>query len=292
MGIYNRDYFRSDNRPLGEGFLASAFKWIIAANVVVYICQLIVPEVTDLFDLSPTAVLHGQVWRLVTYAFCHEPGNPFHILFNMLFLFWFGATLERMYGTREFMLFYFAAAIISGLAFLVLAIVMQDRTPAIGASGAVMAVVMLYAIHFPRDEMYFFLFRVQIRFLVLFYIVVDLWPVLRAIRGEAPSDGVAHSAHLGGLAFGFLYHYFQLRLDHGLGRLKGFRAPRIRIEKPPESVRLFDPYEAEDHTDNLDVKVDAILAKIQAHGEASLTEQERETLRKASQRYKENLRNR
>src|SRR5580704_10733376 len=138
MGIYNRDYFRSDNRPMGEGFLASAFKWIIAANVVVYICQLIVPEVTDLFDLSPTAVLHGQVWRLVTYAFCHEPGSPFHILFNMLFLFWFGATLERMYGTREFMLFYFASAFISGLAFLALAIAMHDRTPAIGASGAVM----------------------------------------------------------------------------------------------------------------------------------------------------------
>jgi membrane associated rhomboid family serine protease len=294
MGIYNRDYFRNDNRPSAEGFLASAFKWIIAANVVVYILQLVVPDnaVTELFDLSPVLVLHGQVWRLVTYAFCHEPGSPFHILFNMLFLYWFGATLERMYGTREFMLFYFVSAFISGLAFLALALVMHDRTPAIGASGAVMAVVMLYAIHFPRDEMYFLLFRVQIRFLVLFYIVVDLWPVLRAFSGQAPSDGVAHAAHLGGLAFGFLYYHFHLHLDRGWGSLKNLRAPRIRIKKPPESIRVYDPYKEEDRGENLDVKVDAILAKIQAHGEASLTEQERETLIRASQRYKENLRNR
>ena len=299
MGIYNRDYFRNDNRPSAEGFLASAFKWIIVANVVIYILQLVVPDnvVTEWLDLSPVAVLHGQVWRLITYAFCHEPGSPFHILFNMLFLYWFGATLERMYGTREFMLFYFVSAFVSGLAFLALAIVMQDRTPAIGASGAVMAVVMLYAIHFPRDEMYFLLFRVQIRFLVLFYIVVDLWPVLRAIGGEGHSDGVAHAAHLGGLAFGFAYHYFHLHLDRGWGSLKNLRAPRIRIRKPPESIRVFDPYREEERREeergeNLDVKVDAILAKIQAHGEASLTDQERETLRRASQRYKENMRNR
>lgn len=297
MGIYNRDYFRSDNRVLGEGFLASGFKWIIAANVVVYICQLIVPELTDLLDLSPVAVFHGQVWRLVTYAFCHDyHGLPFHILFNMLFLYWFGATLERMYGTREFVLFYFAGALVSGAANLALSFALRDSTPAIGASGAVMAVVMLYAIHFPRDEMYFFLFRVQIRFLVLFYVVVDLLPVLQAVGGEGRSDNVAHMAHLGGLAFGYLYYHFGLRLDRGWASLKRLRAPRIRMKRRPESIRLFEPEDREvpreDRSENLDVKVDAILAKIQAHGEASLTDQERDILRRASQRYKENLRNR
>lgn len=296
MGIYNRDYFRSDNRPLSEGFLAAGFKWIIAANVVVFICQLIVPGLTDLLDLSPVAILHGQVWRVVTYAFCHDTrGFPFHILFNMLFLYWFGATLERMYGTREFVLFYFAGALVSGAANLGLSILLRDATPAIGASGAVMAVVMLYAVHFPRDEMYFLLFRVQVRFVVLFYVVVDLLPVLQALGGEGRTDNVAHMAHLGGLAFGYLYHYFGLRLDRGFRSLKGFRAPRIRMRSRPESIRLFEPEqreEREDRNENLDGKVDAILAKIQAQGEASLTDQEREILKRASQRYKENMRNR
>jgi len=294
MGIYNRDYFRNDNRPLREGFLDSGFKWIIAVNVVVFICQIVSNDaLTRWLDLAPDDVRHGQIWRLVTYAFCHDThGLPLHILFNMLFLYWFGATLERMYGTREFVLFYLAGALVSGAANLGLSLLLRDQAPAIGASGAVMAVLMLYAIHFPRDEMYVFLFRVQVRFVVLFYVVVDLLPVLQAVRGDGRTDNVAHMAHLGGLAFGYLYHHFGLRLDRGWGSIKNLRAPRIRIKRPPESIRVYDPYKEEDPSENLDVKVDAILAKIQAHGEASLNDQERETLRRASQRYKENLRNR
>lgn len=291
MGIYNRDYFRNDQRRFSPSWLASGYKVLIAANVVVYVLQLVSPQVTDLFELAPGSVLQGQVWRLVTYAFCHDPHSPLHILFNMLFLAWFGATLERMYGTREFLLFYFVAAFASGLAFFALALALGNPTPAIGASGAVMAVVVLYAIHFPRDEVYLLgLIRLQIRFLVLFYLIFDLWPVLAALGGESRSDGVAHAAHLGGLAFGCAYYYFGLRIDRAFDTFKRFQLPRIRVKKPPESIRLYDP--SAERTENLNVKVDAILEKIQAHGEASLTEQEREILRTASQRYKENLRNR
>ncbi len=271
--------------------MGSGYKWLIAANVIIYVLQFVLPPVTGLFELAPRLVIDGQVWRLVTYAFCHDPRSPFHILFNMLFLAWFGATLERMYGTREFILFYFVAAVASGAAFVALAFALGDPTPAIGASGAVMAVVVLYAIHFPRDEVYLLgLIRLQIRYLVLIYLVFDLWPVLGALSGESRSDGVAHAAHLGGVAFGYLYHRFGLRLDRVWDTLKRFQVPRIRSRKRPESVRLYDP--SVERSENLDVKVDAILEKIQAHGEASLTEQEREVLRMASQRYKENPRSR
>ena len=153
MGIYNRDYFRDDQRRWHPGGMASAYKWLIAANIIVYLLQIFVRTtqlvpvdemhvvrvhaqiVTSALDLSPTSVLHGQVWRLLTYAFCHDVGSVLHILFNMLFLVWFGATLERMYGTREFLLFYLAAAIVAGLAFVALAIVLGDQTPAVGASA-------------------------------------------------------------------------------------------------------------------------------------------------------------
>jgi len=309
MGIYNRDYFRNDQRRLREGWFASGYKWLIAANVIVFVLQLLVtqtklvpvdegayvrirvPMVTQAFELAPAPVFHGQIWRLVTYAFCHDVNSVLHILFNMLFLVWFGATLERMYGTREFVLFYLVAAIASGAAFIALALVLGDPTPAIGASGAIMAVMALYAIHFPRDEIYLLgLIRLQIRYLVLIYLAFDLWPVLGALGGGRQSDGVAHAAHLGGLAFGFLYHHFGLRLDRTWGGLKRLQLKWKRTRSRPESVRLYDPQE--DREQNLDVKVDVILQKILAHGEASLTEQERDLLRKASQRYKEHPRNR
>jgi len=309
MGIYNRDYFRNDQKRLREGWLASGYKWLIAINVVVFVLQLVVrstqlvhvaegfaiPErvqvVTRAFELSPIAVLHGQIWRLVTYAFCHDVDHVLHILFNMLFVVWFGATLERMYGTREFILFYLAAAVASGVAFIALALVLGDPTPAIGASGAVMAIMGLYAMHFPRDEIYLFgLIRLQIRYLVLIYLAFDLWPVLTALGGGAQSDGVAHAAHLGGLAFGFLYHRFGLRLDRGWSGLKRLQTTWKRTRSRPEAVRLYDP--PEEREQNLDLKVDVILQKILAQGEASLTEQERDLLRKASQRYKEHPRNR
>src|SRR5262249_54483857 len=100
---------------------------------------------------SNKVVYQGQVWRLLTHAFCHERFGVLHILFNMLFLCWWGCTLESMYGSREFLLFYLTAAVVAGLAFVGLDMWTGSSTPGIGASGAVLAVTMLYALHFPRE---------------------------------------------------------------------------------------------------------------------------------------------
>ncbi|HET6323544.1 MAG TPA: rhomboid family intramembrane serine protease, partial [Planctomycetaceae bacterium] len=202
MGIYSRDYLRDDRR--GWSGAASwgtpGCKWIIVANIVVFVLQLVITHptevifgdqvfvrqtsvVTEALALDPSRVLHGEIWRLVTYSFCHEAGGgfPWHILFNMLFVGWWGTTLERMYGTREFVLFYLTAALAAGLAFLGLSFLQGDPTPAIGASGAVMAIMALYAIFYPREEiLLFFFLRVQIRFLVLGYLIYDLYPVLQS----------------------------------------------------------------------------------------------------------------
>jgi membrane associated rhomboid family serine protease len=302
MGIYSRDYYRSDTRGWRNPSFASGCKWLVIANVVVFVLQLLVNRnavvsvmgdemivrpvsvITELFELDPGKVIHGQVWRLVTYAFCHDSGNLLHILFNMLFLVWFGTTLERMYGSREFVGFYLGGALVSGIAFLALGLFLRDLTPAIGASGAVMAVVVLYAVHFPRDEIFLLgLIRVQIRFLVLFYIAYDLFPVLKTLGGESVGDGIAHSAHLGGAAFGYLYHHFGLRIDRLTSSFQGLQKRWPLRRRPP--VRIYRPPVVETK-ESLDVKVDAILKKIQEHGEASLTDHEREVLRTASERYK------
>src|SRR5438046_4692463 len=113
-------------------------------------------------------VFHGQLWRLLTHAFCHDRYGVFHIVFNMLFLYIFGCTLESMYGSREFLLFYLVAAVVGGLAYFFLELYTSSSIPGVGSSGAVMAVTMLYCWHFPRETIrVFWAVRVEIRWLIL-----------------------------------------------------------------------------------------------------------------------------
>jgi membrane associated rhomboid family serine protease len=301
MGIYSRDYLREDRRGWSAGGFwgTPGCKWIIVATVVVFVLQLVstrgmqivigdqvfsrhVSPVTQALELDTTDVMHGQVWRLLTYAFCHDV-DIWHIAINMIVLWWAGTTLERMYGTREFVLFYLVAACVSGLAFLALAMITSGPSVAIGASGAVMAAFAVYAILFPRQEIYvFFVVPVQIRFLLLFYVVYDLFPVLNSLSGHEGHDRVAHAAHLGGLAFGFAYHRFGWRIERLTANVPSLLKKQAWVR--PRHVKVYRP--PEEAPQNFDGKVDAILDKIHSQGEASLTEQERETLRKASERYK------
>ncbi len=165
-------------------------------------------------ELDTNKVIHrAEGWRLLTHAFCHSRDGIFHIFFNMLFLYWFGCTLEMMYGWREFLLFYLAAAVFAALTYMGVEFATGSKIPAIGASGAVMAVVMLYAMHFPREPIRVIWFSIEMRWLVLFYLIWDLHPVLLSLAGDRVFTGVASAAHLGGLAFGFIYAKFNWRFE-------------------------------------------------------------------------------
>jgi membrane associated rhomboid family serine protease len=235
--------------------------------------------VQDWLQLDTSKVLSGQIWRLLTCAFCHDRDDLTHILFNMLFLWWFGRTLESMYGSREFLWFYLTAALAASLAYVVLDLATGDWIPMIGASGAVMAVTMLFAVHFPRQIIYlFFVIPVEIRWIVVFYVVYDLHPVLLQLSGDPSASGVAHAAHLGGLAFGYFYAKNPFRLDPAMDRLRiwwkskrrGLRVVGTTV--PAESRR----------SGKLAEQMDAILKKIGEQGEESLTAAERKTLERAS----------
>src|SRR5438874_3668659 len=98
--------------------------------------------IQEWFELDTRKVVRqGQIWRLLTHAFCHDRYSIWHIVFNMLLLYWFGGTLETMYGSREFLLFYLTAAVVAGLTFVGLDLWTGITIPGIGASGAVMAVM-------------------------------------------------------------------------------------------------------------------------------------------------------
>jgi membrane associated rhomboid family serine protease len=327
MGFQDRDYYRNDP-PRGRflGGASQVCKWLIAINIAVFLAQLMTlraPQggVTGLLSLAPDKVLGSlapappprlapdgsvlvhepprfgfQVWRLVTYAFCHAPGSPWHIFFNMLFLWWLGPHLEALYGSREFLRFYLAGAFLAGVCHVALVLWLNflnprlPLPPTIGASGAVMAVTIVYAMYNPRQIIYvMFVLPVELRWLVLVYVIVDMHPVLLGLGGTPVADGVAHAAHLGGPAWGFAYKHFDLRFDRwlpGATTRIGQRA-RPASRRQPASVRLYEPPtdEAGSNTD-FHRRVDEILGKITTHGESSLTAAEREVLKEASRRFK------
>lgn len=236
----------------------------------------------DWLQLETPKVLQGQVWRLITCAFCHSRDNLFHILFNMLFLFWFGPRLEAMYGQKEFLWFYLTSAVAASLCYIGLDLVSGDPVPMLGASGAIMGVTMLFAWHFPDHTLYlFFIVPVTMRWMVWLYAIFDLFPLLQQLSGNstAGTDNVAHAAHLGGLAFGYLYASRQWRLAQWgdfvstkvKARQRGFRV--VSGDAEPRGSR---------RSEKLAEEMDAILKKISEEGEASLTSAERKTLEKAS----------
>ena len=238
--------------------------------------------VQEWLELDTSKVMSGQIWRLVTNAFCHDRESIFHILFNMLFLWWFGPAMESMFGRREFLWFYLTAAVASSLAYVGLDLVTGDPRPAIGASGAVMAVTSLYALYYPSHRiLVFFILPVEVRWLVLFYAVISIHPILLALSGEDVLlyDNVAHAAHLGGLVFGYLYGKQHWRLSDlprrlGLGGSRGSssgsRRKTIPISRDVATA----------------ARVDEILQKIHESGEDSLTDEERRFLAKESDRMK------
>jgi membrane associated rhomboid family serine protease len=240
--------------------------------------------VQDWFELNPKKTVEQfQIWRLVTSAFCHDRYGLWHILFNMLLLAWFGQRLERMYGSTEFLLFYLAAAVCASLAYVGLAYYGGSKVPSIGASGAVMGVMMLYVIYYPFEQFLLFWFiPVPLWALLSVYVLYDLHPVLMALAGDRMMfTRVAHASHLGGLAFGFLYWRFGWKLEPIYDRIR--RAAPAHTAKVPR-MRAIIPFPERD--DNLSDRVDEILKKISEHGKESLTDEERDILIEASAKYR------
>jgi membrane associated rhomboid family serine protease len=188
----------------GPGPLSTAIKALILANVAVFVVQQVV-DVDAILGLGPEQVVTGlRVWQLGTYMFLHA--NPIHLLFNMLALWMFGTELERIWGTRGFLKFYFVigvgAAVLTVLFSLLPITTAQDLYAAIviGASGAIYGLLLAYALYFPdRPILLFMMFPIPAKYFVM---IVGALAFYSSI-GEL--GGVANATHLGGLIVGYLY---------------------------------------------------------------------------------------
>lgn len=314
MGIENRGYYRDSydeySAPWRQGGTRSIVLTLIIINVVIFGIDLFTPRVAGDGSVVTGTMVGEQVgqskwtghwlshwmslksnllerpWQIVnlfTYGFAHSPldssSGPFHLLFNMLTLFFLGHAVEAHLGRQEFLRFYLIAIVVSGIGFLLSCWMFGMTRSCLGASGAVTAVVMLFILNFPKQKLALFgAFEMPAWVLGVLLIVLDL---LRALN---PESRIAVETHLTGAAFAAAYFYG----GWNFGTLRSTNRNAGRGD-----LQIHNPGDDDEDGDDaqwakLQTEGDRILEKINQEGQDSLTWRERRTLK----RYSEQLRKR
>lgn len=224
--------------------------------------------------------LAERFWTPVTYMFLHN--GVFHILFNMLWLYWLGQLFEEYLGTKRITGLYIAGglagALLYGLAFNLIPAFTQNgmllTTTVVGASASVMAIVIATATLLPNYSLYLMLIGpVKLKWIALFYVVLDFLSI------AGPNAG-GEIAHLGGALFGFIYIKQMQRGNNWGDNLNNLFKPKSKIKV----VSRNSGYQRGKNSSNIpqQEEIDRILDKISQSGYDSLNKQEKETLFRAS----------
>lgn len=305
-------------RPRGFGGFFTfppVIKNLLIINGVVFFVQLLMDNLTfngypawyilnRWFALNPISGFDAagepfnfQVWQLITYQFMH--GGFSHILFNMFALWMFGASIEDIFGSKKFLIFYLLAGISAGLLHLFVSPLLGGAPAVtIGASGAVYGVLIAYAMFFPDNLIFlYFLIPIKAKYLIGFLVVLEFLAI------DSASSGVAHLAHLGGALFAFLYIMFDKNSYvplKNLFRKSYYYKPKSgsnifsnpfssssRRERDIEDADFYD-INKKDEEEISQAEIDAILDKISQSGYQNLTEREKKILFEASKKMNRN----
>ena len=280
-------YTNYSSSPFGS-MLTLWVRRLLIANCVVFAVGLLARlvfrfDITGFLAFRPAELLY-QPWTVLTYMFTH--GGFFHLLMNMLGLFFFGPVLEDRWGSREFIKFY----LLCGFAGALLSVLFWDQA-IIGASGAVFGVMVAFAMYWPDSPIYIWgIFPIKAKWLVAGLVTLNLVSALNGTR-----SGTAHLAHLGGAfaAFGYLksplapsafgeVYTSPRKRKRGWRDLLPTRTKKLKVEAP-KPVKPSKPGTPDVVRRPLD-DVDRILDKISSDGIGSLTPEERRRLEEASRR--------
>ena len=218
---------------------------------------------TKLFWLYPPDAL-GRVWlwQFFTYMFLHSTTDAWHLIFNMLVLWMFGSEVERVLGRRRFLTLYFTAGIFAG----VCGCIFTSWSPMIGASGAIFAIEIAFALYFPNSTVIFYFFPIKAKYLAMLFTGITIFNCIISNSGN-----VAHFAHLGGIIYGFLFVKYSYRVFEYLRKRQIQHHEREIVKEKM-----------------LREKVDEILDKVNREGLQNLSWRERNFLKNASRKYKKN----
>ncbi len=191
--------------------MTRAVQWILALNIGVYFLQLTLfgsDAVYSALALDP-ARFPSALWTVGTYMFVHA--WLAHLAFNMFTLWMFGPRLEQEWGTRSFVQFYLWCGLGGAIAHLALA----QHSAVIGASGAISGVLVAYALRWPDEEVYLFgVIPMKSRWLVAALLAMNV------IFALSPSSRIDWTAHVGGMAFGWIF--LKVYAVGGLTRVRGW----------------------------------------------------------------------
>lgn len=228
-----------------------------------------------------------QFWQLFTYMFMHA--GFFHLLFNMFALWMFGMELENNWGSKKFLLFYLACGIGAGISNLLLGPLFGQGGPTVGASGAVYGILLAFGMIFPNRPIFLYFFiPIKAKYFVMIFMAIELYAGITGTQ-----DGIAHFAHLGGAAVGFIL----IIIDFKRYQLINFWEKFISIyqkpgryttatKKEPDSITDAKYFDIEENQDTLQQRVDEILDKISKEGYQNLSEEEKRILFEASKKLK------
>ena len=277
----DRDYFRQEfTGAPREPFWATypATKGLIIGLIGVHLLLAILKAaqvdtwlaVYTFLHLDPEAVLNRfYVWQLFTYAILH--GSVMHLLLNCVMLYFLGRLCEQRMGKKRFISFCALAALAASMAFLFWMVLRTQLTPMVGASGIAMGLTVLAACWYPRMTiLFFFVIPMQLWVLAALLVVVDLMQAL------SHTSDIAHTAHLGGALYGFIYFRYGKRIEGVFSAIDNYAEKRQRDKARRELKEQA----------HLREEVDRILDKVNRDGMAALTEEERRFLKDASARLK------
>lgn len=281
--MYNDSFGNSLKR--GYWGLPVAIRVLITLNVAIFVVQIILgiispalnSAIVNAFAFYPewqTALF--QPWRLFTYMFLH--GGAFHLLFNMLWLWWMGRPVEESLGPRTFSVIYLGAGI-GGALFNIIAAPLLGFNPVIGASGAVYGIMVAFAMIYPTMPIMLFLLPpIQARYVVAGLIAIDA-----LLLGS--SDGTARIVHLAGAGVGYLLmkahqqgqdlSQWLLPVEQLWYRMKGVYDKKAHSPQNKDMHSVSD-VEIVDETDQSEL--DEILEKISQKGYDGLTDAEKKKL--------------
>ncbi len=278
MGIYDR-YYTQDNYQPHTRFqmpgMTPAVKWLLIINVAVFAVEVIggllrapiqsyIEQWFAVFPINLFYIL--QVWRYVTYQFLHD--GLFHILFNMVALFFFGTFMERLWGTRRFLIFYLTCGAIGGIVY-PLFVLMGVMTPGIlvGASGAILGLLAAGAILFPKMRVYVYgIFPIPFAVMA---VIVAVMSMMALLSGQ---NSGGELAHLAGMAAGAAFVLFKpLSQKQKVKTNTQNRAWEKKLQKERE----------------FEQRVNEVLDKVRDKGIHSLSGREKKILQQATQRERE-----
>jgi membrane associated rhomboid family serine protease len=214
------------------GYFPTGVKWLLIINTAVFlITTLVARQFGDdfrLLALAPVAVVqHFAIWQLVTYLFLH--GGLTHLLFNMLALWMFGTPLERDWGTRQFLKYYFICGIGAGICDVAMNAAMGNwLTSTIGASGAIYGLLLAFGVCYPEQTVLMgFLFPIKAKYMVMIYAAIELY------LSVGVNNGISNIAHLGGMVVGLIYlksrlPKLKLRLPDWRGAYRQWKLQRAK----------------------------------------------------------------